>query len=126
MTIQAILISVSNAFLKPAVPILIGLALVVFLWGLVKYLYAGFGDVKKIEEARNLMIWGVISLTVMVSVWGLVKVIQNTFFKGANLTTPPAIPYFGGSGGVGGAPDNGIPAEVYDRVDPLETLFPFE
>jgi hypothetical protein len=125
MTIQAILISVSNTLLKPAVPILIGVALVVFFWGLVKYLNAGFGDIKKVEEARNLMIWGVISLTVMVSVWGIVKVLQGTFFKGVDLSSPPAIPYFGG-GGDGGAPDNGIPAEDYDRVDPLDTLFPFE
>lgn len=97
MTIQAIITKLISTLLTPAVPILIGLAVVLFFWGLVKYVNSGFGDTKKIEEARNLMIWGIISITVMVSVWGLVKIVQTTFFGGSVPTSAPAIPLFNGA-----------------------------
>jgi hypothetical protein len=51
------------------------IALLVFFWGLVKYIRkAGEGDVK---EGRDLMVWGTIALFVMVSIWGLVRFIQG-------------------------------------------------
>lgn len=58
------------------VPILITLALVAFFYGLVKYLWGagGKGDAKK---GRDLMIWGLITMFVMVSVWGIVRLGQD-------------------------------------------------
>lgn len=58
------------------VPILIGLAVVFFLWGVMKY-----GLSQKEEEresAKGIIINGIIILFVMVSFWGLVNVIANT------------------------------------------------
>jgi hypothetical protein len=58
------------------------IALLVFFWGLVKYIRkAGEGDVK---EGRDLMVWGTIALFVMVSVWGLVRFIQGELLPGEN------------------------------------------
>lgn len=62
------------------IPILFGIALLFFLWGVVKYIKNG-GEPKAREEARNFMIFGIIGLFVMVSVWGLVRVLVNTFFE---------------------------------------------
>ena len=87
MTLQAIIIRLVNSILTPAVPLLIGIAVALFLWGLVKYLGSGLGEPKKVQEARSLMIWGIISITVMVSVWGLVRILQGVFFP--PLTTAP-------------------------------------
>jgi hypothetical protein len=73
-----------------ALPIVVALALLAFFWGLMK---AIFGGPKGVEEGRNLMIWGVVALFVMVSVWGLVRFVGNAFGieqgGSANIPTVP-------------------------------------
>src|SRR3989344_3168095 len=51
--------------------ILIAVAFVVFLWGIVQYILAG-ADEEKRATARNLIIYGIIGLFVMIAVWGVV------------------------------------------------------
>ena len=58
-------------------PVLVGLALLYFFWGLAKYVLSA-GDEDSKAEGRNIMIWGIIALFVMVSVWGLVQVVAST------------------------------------------------
>lgn len=91
MTIQALIGKVVGTLLAPLIPILIGLAVIAFFWGLVKYIYGG---AKEIGEARQLILWGIISIFAMVSIWGLVSIVQGTFFGGAPLTSPPSVPKF--------------------------------
>jgi uncharacterized membrane protein len=59
------------------VPLIIGLAVLYFLWGVLKYVTAKDSDKQK--EATSTMVMGVIVLFVMVSVWGLVALLQDTF-----------------------------------------------
>ena len=59
-----------------ATPIVVGIALLVFFWGLVQYIMSA-GDEGKRGEARQHMIWGVIALFVMVAVWGLVRFVGD-------------------------------------------------
>lgn len=70
------------------IPIGIGLALITFIWGILKYVIAK--DEEGQKEARSVMIYGVIALFVIVSVWGLVGLIGNTFGidQGGNVETP--------------------------------------
>jgi hypothetical protein len=58
------------------IPIVIGIALLVFLWGVMKYVTSG-GDSEKRKEAANTMLYGIIALAVMVSVWGLVGIVRQ-------------------------------------------------
>jgi len=60
------------------IPLIMSLAVVMFIWGIVQYVISG-DDEKKKEKGRNFMIWGIIALAVMVSVWGLVAILRNTF-----------------------------------------------
>lgn len=75
--------------LNVVVPFLIAVAVVIFLFGVVKYITAG-GDEEKRKEARNVMIYGIIGLFVMVSIWGLVAVLVNTFGFQTTPVTPPS------------------------------------
>ena len=59
-----------------ALPIVVAIALLVFFWGLVKYIFAQGNEESK-ADAKRIMLWGVIALFVMVSVWGLVRFIGN-------------------------------------------------
>ncbi len=65
--------------MNKVVPLLIGLAVLVFLWGVLKYVIAGSDDAGKRTEARGFMIWGIVSIFIMVSVWGLVGILQTSF-----------------------------------------------
>ena len=58
--------------LKTAIPLIVGLALLVFFWGLVKFISTA-GDVKSHDAGRSLMIWGIIGLFVMISIWGILQ-----------------------------------------------------
>jgi membrane protease YdiL (CAAX protease family) len=52
--------------------LLLSIALVVFLWGLVKFIWNA-GDEKTHAQGKQLMVWGVISFLVLVSLWAIVS-----------------------------------------------------
>lgn len=62
-------------------PIVGGLALIWFFWGIIQYVLKG-ENAEKREQSRDFMIYAVIAFFVMFSIWGLVHIIQNTFFLG--------------------------------------------
>jgi hypothetical protein len=68
--------------------VIVGLATVYFLLGSTKYILHA-GDAAQREEGRNMMIYGIIAIFVMVSVWGLVNLLSNTF-RLDNSTIPRA------------------------------------
>ncbi|OHB17903.1 MAG: hypothetical protein A2749_00765 [Parcubacteria group bacterium RIFCSPHIGHO2_01_FULL_45_26] len=64
--------------MRPFVSILIGIALVYFLWGLSQFILAS-GDKTKVEEGKKTMLWGIIALFVMISIQGIVYLVANSF-----------------------------------------------
>lgn len=70
-------------------------ALLVFFWGLVKFVFQLGGDEKAVEDGKRIMKWGLIALFVMVSVWGIVKFAQKAFnIPGPNHTGITPTPTF--------------------------------
>jgi uncharacterized membrane protein YidH (DUF202 family) len=61
---------------------LIGLAVLLFIWGLFRYYTTDSQNTKK--EAVKIIGYGVVSIFVMVSLWGLVNLISYTL----NLNSP--------------------------------------
>jgi F0F1-type ATP synthase membrane subunit c/vacuolar-type H+-ATPase subunit K len=90
-TIEGIIGVILDSLLNPLVPILIGLAIIIFAWGLFNYLKSGLGDAAELQGAKSLMFWGALIVFVMVSVWGLVLVLQNIFFGDSIPTVAPEI-----------------------------------
>ncbi len=78
--------TVINSVLNPLVLLIVGVALVTFLWGVVKYM--GKSEDKDRAEGRKLMVYGLVALFVMVSVWGLVNVLVHTFNFADNGSVP--------------------------------------
>jgi hypothetical protein len=58
------------------IPFIFSLSIVAFLWGVAQYF---FSQGEKMEEARDMMVYGVIALFVMLSVWGLVRILVKSF-----------------------------------------------
>jgi hypothetical protein len=71
------------------IPLMIAIAVLVFFWGLVKYI-ANASDEAAKESGRALMIWGMIGLFVMVAFWGIIGFVQESFGISGNITTTPA------------------------------------
>lgn len=88
-SIASLLSLVSNT-LGALVYIVMSLGLLVFLWGVVKYVISNSDDDKK--SARQYMIWGIIGLFVMSTVWGIVGLLKDTIWGSANIGMPPSIP----------------------------------
>ena len=78
------LVTTAGNILNSLIPVLITLALVVFFWGLIKYISSsGEGH----GEGRNIMIAGIVALFIMVSIWGIIGLAQNTLLGGAGNQT---------------------------------------
>ena len=87
------LISRAGELVINATKIVAAIALLVFFWGLVKFIMKA-GDEKAVAEGRRLMLWGIVALFVMVSVWGLVYFIGDEIFPTVNNYSAPSIPTF--------------------------------
>lgn len=94
VTIPSLINAVHN-FMSALVPLLIGAAVVAFLYGIVVYIFRiGSGDEKGREDGVRIMFWGIVTLFVMVSVWGLVAILQQMFFGTSGRPgIPPELPF---------------------------------
>ncbi len=72
------------------VPLLIGIALVVFIWGVIEFILGG--ETAK-KEGKGKMLWGIVGLFVIVSIWGIVKLVRTIAGVGEDSTiTAPPVP----------------------------------
>jgi hypothetical protein len=68
--------------------VILGAALVMFLYGILKLSFIDGEKAEARAQARKFMVWGIVSLFVMVSVWGLVRILQFSLFGSGNLILP--------------------------------------
>lgn len=83
----------AHGILDQLIPLVIGLAVLVFLWGVLQYVVSKGADDKAM--ARSTMLYGILGLFVMVSVWGLVGLLSQTIFGNRAVNQPlpsPGIP----------------------------------
>lgn len=72
-------------------PIIVGLTVLVFFWGLAQFIRSS-GDEKKVAEGKKLMTWGVVGLFIMVSIWGILQIWSNSLFGGSQPIGLPQLP----------------------------------
>ncbi|MEI6478778.1 MAG: hypothetical protein WCO18_00650 [bacterium] len=72
------------------IPLIIGFGVLLFMIGIVRYVASGDNEEQR-EASRNTMIYGIITIFVMVSVWGFVKILSTTFgFDYSMPSLPPS------------------------------------
>ena len=90
-------IDLLTGYVTLIVPLLLSLAILVFFWGIVKFITHA-GDEKAREEGKNIMIWGMVVIFVMVALWAIVGYLQESIglntssSLGANPALPTALP----------------------------------
>jgi len=73
------LLNYATCFINSSViPLIVSLAIAMFIWGVVQYVINSDEEAKK-EKGKQFMIWGIIGLVVMISVWGIVRIVGTTF-----------------------------------------------
>lgn len=82
------------SFINLLVEVLAALALVIFFWGLVRYVYHS-DDATSREEGRSSIMWGLIALFVLFSIFGILQLLDFAFFGGssfgASYSSPPTM-----------------------------------
>lgn len=86
------ILNLFSRIVSALIPIVIGVAVLMFLLGVLKYVTAGDEDGQK--EAKTTMISGIVVLFVMVSIWGLVNILGDTLSLNKTAPPPPQIPGF--------------------------------
>lgn len=69
------------------IPVVMGLALLVFFLGLAKFILKS-GDAKSHQDGKQFMIWSVIALFAMVSIYGLIIFGKNQLEFGGGIGMP--------------------------------------
>ncbi len=91
-SLQTVILDISD-MIDILIPVLMAVGVLVFIWGIVKYITAG-GDAEKEKEARGYIIYGLIGVLVMVAFWGIIKVVLTTFdIQEGGTIIPPEIPF---------------------------------
>ncbi len=85
------LIAKVGGWIDSLIPIVVGLALLYFLWGVAKFILASANSGDR-EEGKKHMFWGIVALFVIFSVWGLVQFITaSTGISGPSSLPPPSV-----------------------------------
>jgi len=86
------LICKTGEILNTAIPVIITIGVVLFIWGIVQYIIGGTEEAKK--KGRDKIIYGLIGLVVIVGMWGLVRAVTQSFGIDNNPSgiNPPCLP----------------------------------
>jgi hypothetical protein len=88
-----------QAILNTLLPILVTIAVLAFFWGLAKFIFAA-GDESAKAAGKNIMIWGIIALFIIVSIWGIIGLLAEIFGIGQGGSAPvPGVEEEAGTGG---------------------------
>ena len=86
------LVGIFLQLIRLAIPITAGIALLAFIWGLIKFISRVGGDEKAVTEGKKLMIWGLIALFLMMSIWGILRFFSISLgFRGFGLPFLPPL-----------------------------------
>lgn len=76
--IQELAGKIAAVIINPILALLFGVGLVVFVWGLVQYLYNANVKGEVSGEAQMHMFWGIVGMFLMVAVFTIIRIIANT------------------------------------------------
>ena len=76
-TLMELVMAVLNIVTRYVVTILLGLIILMFLYGLVKYMFKGQSSDTARAEGRRLMLWGVIGIFVVTTWMALVAILTS-------------------------------------------------
>jgi len=71
------------------IPLVFGLTLLIFVWGMFRFFVWGGGNEEERAKGKQLILWSIVGLVLMVSIWGIVNIVAGGFFPDK---APPQMP----------------------------------
>lgn len=78
VTIGSLIASVNKVVINPLIIFLFSLALIMFMFGMVKFIANRESGSDKASDGKRNMFWGVVGMAIMMSVFGIMNFIANT------------------------------------------------
>ena len=69
------------------IPFLGTVAFLVFVLGVARFIRAA-GNEKEVKDSKNLLIWGIVGLFVMITIWGIISFLKSEFGFGGETLIP--------------------------------------
>ncbi|MBU6390580.1 hypothetical protein KGQ31_03475, partial [Patescibacteria group bacterium] len=85
------LITRVNVIGSYVIPFLIGIGVFIVIFGIVNYIRQGDNEEKR-AEGRMFIIWGIVSIFIMLSVWGFVNILVHSFSLDQAIPKIPDLP----------------------------------
>jgi len=76
--VYAILSKINEIIINPIIFLLIGVALIYFIYGVFEFLWKSRSNPAAMKEGRTHMAWGLFGMFVMLSVFGFFRILLNT------------------------------------------------
>jgi|SRR3989344_3552081 len=89
-TISDILDSFSSLLGGSVIVILFSIALVTFIWGVIRYVINADNEEER-KKGKQLIIWGIIGLFVISAIWGIVLLLAEFFGVGVSIGELPSL-----------------------------------
>jgi hypothetical protein len=90
------LLSTGQSLMNLLIRVLVGFAILVIIWGVIKFIIAGgSGDSEAGKKAKDTILYGVLGLFVITTIWGLVGIVRRTLgtgTPGSDTTVLPCVP----------------------------------
>ncbi len=86
-SVKGIFNSLTNLLALVVIPLMISICMAVFVVGIVRFIAAA-GNPEQIQKAKDLIIWGLVGLLVMVAFYGIIQILLRTFF---GVSAPPSV-----------------------------------
>ena len=84
-TVNNLVAGIVTNIVTPLVEGIFALALVLFIWGLMGFIFGGEDATKKAEGKQHIL-WGIVGMVIMVSVYGIIRFVANSLGQGSVLT----------------------------------------
>lgn len=117
LRLQTLIINAANV-VDLLIPVVFGLILLAFLWGLAKFVYSADSEEGR-KQGKSIMIGGVIALFVASSIWGIIEFMQQELGIGGRFSQPAP-------GAPGASPESDPRGALQQIREDLEPVFPAE
>ncbi len=77
--LKSLITDVVTKIINPVIGLMTALAVLYFVWGIVKYIQNA-GDESKAKEGKSIMTYGILALFVLFSFWGIIQFIKADIF----------------------------------------------
>lgn len=91
MDFKEFIIFLVSDFVRPAVWLIMSLAVVYFLWNIAEVIRKS-DQPDELAKLKGKIVWGIVALFVMTAMWGLVNILVNTFNPDTELNPLPFLP----------------------------------